>query len=678
MRSVMNLDFGEFYREHRYINCAKSGQRVVNSGAGTTYWLNIDSNFYPTTLSNPISFTIYIPESGTYVVRWLGTGSFTATSFAARSNSSSGVYTGGGASGSTVTNGRMTFVASADDTSSNVTITSDGTMTDFVICRLDEESLLDAGEIFRPAFISKLQSFNPYALRFMDGQSTNRSTLRNWSDRPSVNQITYHNQQFVRANIVGDNGSGVGVIVRTDTGSSDSYAAAAYSGMPVAYEHGEIIHGRVDASNTYSSGTLNVGGRGAKTLVNEYNSALNPAGNSQERLTAGGPRTFVYDANYDRWYFNNEGAFMGHPIEMMVSLCNKASLAGWFCIPPYASDDFVTQFANYLVANYQPSTILIEYANEIWNSGSGFPMTTRMAKWGDVTFSGIGSGSGANYSGWYGYRMAQIAAIMRPIFSSAGQSSKLKIVLACQGAQGDSVSNITNVIENNRFQNASFAALSGASAPILSADYVSYALYYSGNSFRWLDSQWTSISANVPTLVTHVDNYLSGDSARIKTAFDWARDDFLASGSTYAIISAATGRYANYNNLAASYGKQVVHYEHNHEIDAPSTSWASGSPISDSTYGGQAGKINQFILAFLASSQYGQVVSTYVRYFGSLSNSLATSIFGMCTANPWLTFAKKSPTTETSIGGSSIQSPYQNWKIHALSNGRKRRIVVRT
>ena len=83
-------------------------------------------------------------------------------------------------------------------------------------------------------------------------------------------------------------------------------------------------------------------------------------------------------------------------------------------------------------------------------------MTNRIAKWGDVTFPGITGSSGANYSGWYGYRMAQVAAIIRRIFAAAGQGSKLKVVLAGQGSTGNDVPGITAIVENKRFQNASF------------------------------------------------------------------------------------------------------------------------------------------------------------------------------------------------------------------------------
>ena len=147
---------------------------------------------------------------------------------------------------------------------------------------------------------------------------------------------------------------------------------------------------------------------------------------------------------------------------------------------------------------------------------------------------------------------------------------------------------------------------------------------------------------------------------------------------SYGTTIGALGRYDNWNTLSAEYGKQVVHYEQNHQIDAPSAAWATGGPINDATYGGPAGKINQFLLAFLNSAQYEQVVSGYLRAFGALSNSLSTSIFGMTTTNPWLTHPRQNPMAETSLGGTTTKPGYANWRVHELANNGKRRLVIQT
>jgi hypothetical protein len=690
-RCFLNLNFGEVLREHRYINCVKWGQRIIDtSGISLDWWQFLTADYYPTASSpGSIKFQVYLPGSGTYVCRWKGTGSASGGSFSSPVNSSHTyngfTWDGGGSNGSSVAKGRFTFTAPASLTS-QVTITGTS-MTDFVICRLDEEADLDAGKTYRKAFTDLLAALNPIGLRFMDSQDTNVNMLSNWADRPASTKLTLHTGQFL--NPVGDNGSGVGVITGTNT-----YAAAAYSGMPGTYQHGEIVTGRVLNSNTSTTVTLDVGGRGAKTVYthNYMASASQP----QVPTTSGADKlgrllstiysySFIYDSYWDAWFFYGESAPVGHPIEDLVELCNVSGLPGWFCIPIYATDDFVTQFAQYLVAHYTPATVYFEYGNEIWNTANGFPNTTRVSKWGDVTFSGIGSGSFANSSGWYGYRMAQCAALIRNVFAAAGQSSKVKIILACWGTAGNNTTDITNYNENKRFQNASFAALRGANAPILSADIVAYGYYYQGQTLVGFqtgssdDAEWTTIGSAALNAKTAADDYASGDPARMKSALDWCRDDFTTNCTFFQTNTVgSSGRMENYNTLAATYGKQVVLYETNHEFNAPSTAWAAGSPINDSTYGGQAGKLNDLIRAFLASPQYVQVVQQYQNYFFKRSQSLGMGLYGMCLADPWLTFPKLNPTTETTLGGDTTQTPYSNWAAWVLRNNGKRRIGVKT
>jgi hypothetical protein len=509
----------------------------------------------------------------------------------------------------------------------------------------------------------------------MDSQQTNLSIVNQWAYRPAPTRITLHTSFWQASNIVGDNGSGTGVIT-----GGDAYTAAAYPSMPVSYTHGEICHGRVLNSNTTTSVTLDVGSRGPKTVWFDYGQPPVASGtNPNTRLiTTNQIYTFIYDSFYDQWFVNTVGAMMGHPIEYLVELCNVTNLPGWFNIPVYASDDYITQWANYLVAHYNPSLIYFEYGNEIWNTAAGFIMTNRLAKWGDVTFSGIGSGSGANYSGYYGYRMAQAAAIIRGVFNAAGKGSKVKIILASQGSSGDNASTLTNVIENKRFKNISFPALSGANAPINSADYVAYALYYGGTTLWYTDAVYTAnVGTVLPGLKTAADNYNSGVTSQIQTAFNFLKEDMTTNNPNYTSVVGNSGRFANWNTLAASYGKQVIMYEFNQQFDTPSASWCTTN-IGDSTYGDQTGKINALMLAFLASPQYAIVVERYMSAFFSFSQSLAMNLFGMCTANPWLTFPKIQPTLDTALGGDTTQTPFANWAAHSLDNNGKRRLMVTT
>ncbi len=666
-RGNLNLTSADINREHRYINALKSGQRV-SSSSGVTFYQDLDANQYPTEAVNGVSFAVYFPGSTTYVAKWQGSGSITGVSIGSKTDSSSGIWTGGGANGSIVTNGRFTFTVNAATLLSSMTVKGT-TINNAVICRLDEEAAYDGGQVFRTDFLNLLAALKPDNLRFMDSQETNRSVLANWDDRKSVDFLTYNSAQYIP-------GKKVGLITGTNT-----YTAASYTGMPVSHTHGEIFHGHMENANTSTTVTIDSGGRGAKRVMTE--AAIDPATsgtNKATRLLTTTPYSFVFDAFYDKWIaYPDTATSFGHPLEDLVDLCNASGIRGWFNIGVYWTDAFVASFAQYLCDHYEPDIAYFEWGNEIWNNGgAGFPLTLRVAKYGDDTFSGIGGSSGANYSGYYGYRMRQVAAIIRSVFSSNGQSSKPRIILANQGAIGNTVSNITNVIENKRFQNTSFPALTGANAPILHADIVSYALYYGGASIPgYFDSEYTAAGAAVNALKTNVDLYLTGDPGNIATAFQWAKDDFLTASGFLSHAVASDGRFENFNTLAASYGKTVMLYEHNSQFGAPSATWCTAAPISDSTYGGEAGKINQFLLAWMASSYYQDVQAAWLSYFYARSQSTSSSIFAMCTGSqfdgaatksPWLTFAKLNPTTDLTYGGDTTQTPYKNWDAHVAWN----------
>ena len=58
----------------------------------------------------------------------------------------------------------------------------------------------------------------------------------------------------------------------------------------------------------------------------------------------------------------------GVPYEMMVKIMNDYDLDGWVCVPHRASDDYLTEMANYFRDHLEPERHLtVEYSNEIWN-----------------------------------------------------------------------------------------------------------------------------------------------------------------------------------------------------------------------------------------------------------------------------------------------------------------------
>ncbi len=54
--------------------------------------------------------------------------------------------------------------------------------------------------------------------------------------------------------------------------------------------------------------------------------------------------------------------------EYMSTLSNTVDVDPWICIPHLATDDYVTQAAQFWLANLDSErTIYVEYSNEVWN-----------------------------------------------------------------------------------------------------------------------------------------------------------------------------------------------------------------------------------------------------------------------------------------------------------------------
>lgn len=63
-------------------------------------------------------------------------------------------------------------------------------------------------------------------------------------------------------------------------------------------------------------------------------------------------------------YATNKGV----PYELMIDLMNQLDINGWVCVPHRASDDYISNMANYFRDELETERKLyVEYSNEIWN-----------------------------------------------------------------------------------------------------------------------------------------------------------------------------------------------------------------------------------------------------------------------------------------------------------------------
>ncbi len=79
----------------------------------------------------------------------------------------------------------------------------------------------EAGQLFNPLWLDVID--DAHAVRFMDWQETNDSTLQNWSDRPQVNDYTYHGGVPVDVMVALANAAGTDAWFNIPWNASDTF-----------------------------------------------------------------------------------------------------------------------------------------------------------------------------------------------------------------------------------------------------------------------------------------------------------------------------------------------------------------------------------------------------------------------------------------------------------------------
>ncbi len=118
----------------------------------------------------------------------------------------------------------------------------------------------------------------------------------------------------------------------------------------------------------------------------------------------------------------------GVPIEILVELANQVGADPWFCIPFYASDDYVRKFSTYVADNLDPElTAYFEYSNEVWN---WIFAETRAAQNAGLSMFGNKFGE-YPLREYYGYRSAEISQIVHHVFGKK-EKHRIHFTLATQ------------------------------------------------------------------------------------------------------------------------------------------------------------------------------------------------------------------------------------------------------
>ena len=104
-------------------------------------------------------------------------------------------------------------------------------------------------------------------------------------------------------------------------------------------------------------------------------------------------------------------------VESMVELANRTDSDPWFTMPHQATDEYVTNFAQYVRENLDPQLqIYIEYSNEVWNLD--FDQGWWVEEQGIDDFADYNAGDFAKRIDWYGKRTIEITQIWDEVFDA--------------------------------------------------------------------------------------------------------------------------------------------------------------------------------------------------------------------------------------------------------------------
>lgn len=320
---------------------------------------------------------------------------------------------------------------------------------DLEVYRESDEADLLAGKILTPEYRAVVQGTHSLICRPMGWTQIGNANFNGdvlWANRAQPSNFSWvlNNSRYpvgIRA--------GGGSMAITNTGS-DVYTAFSAPNTPGTITTNEMFMGIIGTANTTTAPTLNIGGRGAKLLLNDLGATPTIG-----ELKAGTLYTFFYDVVLNAYIYNADNFGGGGnvismvPIEEQVEAANELGCDLWVTIPTWADDaTFTTNEVTAVLNNLSPShNAYFEYSNEIWNVFGAKPTA-----W--VNARGVAMGftvsSNNAFNAYYGIRIRQIMASIVPTVW-AGQMSRAYPVLAYQAA--------TDTTVYNRFEGTQLAPL---------------------------------------------------------------------------------------------------------------------------------------------------------------------------------------------------------------------------
>lgn len=393
-----------------YLTSAPSGNVNVSwPSAGTTF-LNVPYKLsWPATIQFQIRFNTLMTSCVAVNATVSGCSGVGTTTFTTNGSAGSVTFTPSAQLSAFFVAGAATFAHTAGE---------------LALYRVSDEADHLAGQYFTPEFKSLVTALNPRAIRpmgWVQSGPANFNGETTWANRAAPTTMTW--KARFPPGIWG------GTIAGTDT-----YTASAAPNTPVSWTDGEQYIGTFTNANTSTTVTIDIGGRGAKTVVkNDGFATLSTSGAGTNNIVAGAIGTLTYDSILDKVLWNPGGLQVGIPIEAQAQLANVTRSNLWAVIPPWASDAYVTSWATAVRDALSAALYFYpEYSNEIWNFA--FPQTQWALQRGAAF--GFSASSNVQMYGYYGIRVRQIMGNLIPAVW-AGRMPWLRRVMAYQAA-GDS------------------------------------------------------------------------------------------------------------------------------------------------------------------------------------------------------------------------------------------------
>jgi len=241
----------------------------------------------------------------------------------------------------------------------------------------------------------------------------------------------------------------------------------------------------------------------------------------------------------------------GAPIETMIQLSNDLGEDPWMNLSPYATDDYVHQFAKLVHAQLSSTlTLNLEYANEPWNYAFA---ATKWMQTQATTLWAAQAAKGANVYGletnWYARRLAQVCTIVKGEFGA--DANRVRCIVNSQA----SGSNITKQTLDCTYAAAELGKACGKFFDAVAiAPY--FAWYISNPAFRPTVSTWY---ADADGGLSKVFQEITGkNSSGATVATPMAA---LSTGAPNGSLAVVKGMMVATKAVADSYGLPMWGYE---------------------------------------------------------------------------------------------------------------------